>query len=191
MLPIPTQHYTQCSAAFPRLLRMASHPHLQGLDPASPASSDFSQDYPPLSGPAHQTPGGTQDGSWAMTGTSPPPKAQRLSHSRDPSASRQQSASIPSYAHKAGTPVSLPAGACTAGPTQQPQAVIWSNPWDSPATGAQPLSEAGVLSPCTPPPGPSPPPHQHYGPTRGPPLPPQWHTYLQAIPTKEDFRQLI
>lgn len=22
-------------------------------------------------------------------------------------------------------------------------------------------------------------------------MPPQWHTYLQAMPTKEDFRQLI
>lgn len=196
-LPISAPPYTQCSAAFPRLLRATSDPQIQSQDPASPLSSDLSQDYPPLPRPAgpparaHQlpqgTPQGTQDSPWTITVTSPPPKAQRLSRSRDSSTSRHHPSSMPSYAQKAGALTLLPTGAS---PPHQRQAETWSDPWDSPATGTQSNREEGITYSNATPPG-RPPPNQCYGTIGDPPLHPQWQAYLQAIPTKEDFRQLI
>lgn len=108
MLPASSQHYTQCSAAFPGLLRAASDPYLQEQTPLFPTPSALSQDFPPLPGPAYppvevRPESGDDNGIlWAMAASSPPPKAQRLSRSRDPSVSKQLPAPNPTYAQKCG-----------------------------------------------------------------------------------------
>lgn len=66
----------------------------------------------------------------------------------------------------------------------------WSDSWDPPAPGGQLHQEEDASTPNTPTRGPSSP-HYHNSPMQDPLMPPQWFSYLQAIPTKEDFKQLI
>lgn len=135
---------------------------------------------------ARQDPGEDHDTLWTMAAASPPPKTQRLSRSRDPSASRCQLAPTPTYAQKASTPAHLAATPTMVNSPQHPQALTWSETWNPSMAGQYLTSDAGSFSPRSPTPGPSSP-HQQPALIQAPSLPPYWHAYLQAMPTKEDF----
>lgn len=70
------------------------------------------------------------------------------------------------------------------------QASTWCEPWDPPSGQSHPAHGNITSHPQLLPPHP-PLPLQTSVPAQVHPITPQWHSYLQAMPTKEDFRQLI
>lgn len=196
MPPSLPQQYTQCSEAFPRLLRTASDPCLHGTEPDSPTSSVLSMDFPALPAPMHPAnctipePAANTASHNRIEPASPPPKAQKMALPQALDLPRDWTIPQATYAHK----VSLPdprfqrMDATRANPSAQTP--TWSEPWDSPLGTAH---QALGLTASDPPPLPPRTPSAQWSalPEHPQPALPQWQTYLQAIPTKEDFRQLI
>lgn len=199
----PAPSYTQCSEAFPQLLRSLSDPYLPQGGTISPTPSLQPSDFPPLPDPegdwSSDRGQGTHHGRFTPQQVHGPPPStpqpQRHGHQGASRSMGQGTDHTTSYAQVARspnrTPLDNPVGAHPFSPKQRP---AWEDPRAPKIPHQRPSQDP--YDPMLPPAlhrESSPPsyPQSHMGHSSRLQQPTSWQDCFQAIPTKEDFKLLI
>lgn len=192
-----TNSYTQCSQAYPQLLRTMSDPSLSLGGTATPTPSLQPSDFPPLPGQGNTGDMGQLsemnfDGNTLQTYFGPPPvspQPQRQTRHNASRSTEQGTNQTKSYAQVTSSPSLIPMEGRDGSFPSHSQRLTWGDrtvpqpqQWDPRGSASFQIIRE---------PSPSHGPQNHKEQDHHLQHPTSWQDCLQAIPTKEDFRLLI